>query len=106
MISIRRAAKEPYFALTIEIYSLHIDGTFIKIFRGGLISGGSCAGAILLSATLALGLAELRGTALFMTLAAAPAALAKFRRLKQTPKPSKFEMKFTRERGFEPARHG
>ncbi len=55
-------------------------GTLIKIFRGRLISGGfACAGAILLSATLALGLADLRGAELFVTLAALPAGLALMR---------------------------
>ena len=55
-------------------------GTLIKIFRGRLISGiFACAGAILLSATLALGLADLRGAELFVTLAALPAALALMR---------------------------
>ena len=55
-------------------------GTLIKIFRGRLISGIlACAGAILLSATLALGLADLRGAALFVTLAALPAGLALMR---------------------------
>lgn len=55
-------------------------GTLIKIFRGKLISGVfACAGAILLSATLSLGLADLRGAALFVTLAALPAALALMR---------------------------
>lgn len=55
-------------------------GTLIKIFRGRLISGIlACAGAILLSATLALGLADLRGAELFVTLAALPAALALMR---------------------------
>lgn len=55
-------------------------GTLIKIFRGRLISGVfACAGAILLSATLALGLADLRGAELFVTLAALPAALALMR---------------------------
>lgn len=55
-------------------------GTLIKIFRGRLISGIlACAGAILLSATLALGIADLRGAELFVTLAALPAALALMR---------------------------
>lgn len=55
-------------------------GTLIKIFRGRLISGVlACAGAIILSATLALGLADLRGAELFVTLAALPAALALMR---------------------------
>ena len=55
-------------------------GTLIKIFRGRLISGVfACAGAILLSATLALGLADLRGAELFVTLAALPAGLALMR---------------------------
>ena len=55
-------------------------GTLIKIFRGRLISGVlAFAGAILLSATLALGLADLRGAELFVTLAALPAALALMR---------------------------
>jgi len=55
-------------------------GTLIKIFRGRLISGVfACAGAILLSVTLALGLADLRGAALFVTLVALPAALALMR---------------------------
>lgn len=55
-------------------------GTLIKIFRGRLLSGVfACAGAILLSATLALGLADLRGAELFVTLAALPAALALMR---------------------------
>ena len=55
-------------------------GTLIKIFRGRLISGVlAFAGAILLSATLALGLADLRGAALFVTLAALPAGLALMR---------------------------
>ena len=55
-------------------------GTLIKIFRGRLISGIlACAGAILLSATLALGLADLRGAELFVTLAALPATLALMR---------------------------
>ena len=55
-------------------------GTLIKIFKGRLISGVfACAGAILLSATLALGLADLRGAELFVTLAALPAALALMR---------------------------
>lgn len=55
-------------------------GTLIKIFRGRLISGVfACAGAILLSATLALGLADLRGAELFVTLAALPAALVLMR---------------------------
>ena len=55
-------------------------GTLIKIFRGRLISGVfACVGAILLSATLALGLADLRGAELFVTLAALPAALALMR---------------------------
>ena len=56
------------------------SGILIKIFRGRLISGVfACAGAILLSVTLALGLADLRGVALFVTLAALPAALALMR---------------------------
>jgi len=56
------------------------SGTLIKIFRGRLISGVlACAGAILLSITLALGLADLRGAELFVTLAALPAALALMR---------------------------
>lgn len=55
-------------------------GTLIKIFRGRLLSGVlAFAGAILLSATLALGLADLRGAALFVTLAALPAGLALMR---------------------------
>ena len=55
-------------------------GTLIKIFRGRLISGVfACAGAILLSVTLALGLADLRGAELFVTLAALPAGLALMR---------------------------
>ena len=55
-------------------------GTLIKIFRGRLISGVfACAGAILLSVTLALGIADLRGAELFVTLAALPAALALMR---------------------------
>ena len=55
-------------------------GTLIKIFRGRLISGIlAFAGAILLSVTLALGLADLRGAELFVTLAALPAALALMR---------------------------
>jgi len=55
-------------------------GTLIKIFRGRLISGIlAFAGAILLSITLALGLADLRGAELFVTLAALPAALALMR---------------------------
>ena len=55
-------------------------GTLIKIFRGRLISGIlACAGATLLSATLALGLADLRGAELFVTLAALPAVLALMR---------------------------
>ena len=55
-------------------------GALIKIFRGRLISGVfACASAILLSATLALGLADLRGAELFVTLAALPAALALMR---------------------------
>ena len=55
-------------------------GTLIKIFRGRLISGIlAFAGAILLSATLALGIADLRGAELFVTLAALPAALALMR---------------------------
>lgn len=55
-------------------------GTLIKIFRGRLISGVfACAGAIILSATLALGIADLRGAELFVTLAALPAALALMR---------------------------
>ena len=55
-------------------------GTLIKIFRGRLISGVfAFAGAILLSATLALGLADLHGAELFVTLAALPAALALMR---------------------------
>ena len=56
------------------------SGTLIKIFRGRLISGIlAFAGAILLSATLSLGLADLRGAELFVTLAALPAALALMR---------------------------
>ncbi len=56
------------------------SGTLIKIFRGRLISGVlAFAGAILLSATLALGLADLRGAELFVTLSALPAALALMR---------------------------
>ena len=56
------------------------SGILIKIFRGRLISGVfACAGAILLSVTLALGLADLRGAALFVTLVALPAALALMR---------------------------
>ena len=56
------------------------SGTLIKIFRGRLISGVfAFAGAILLSATLALGIADLRGAELFATLAALPAALALMR---------------------------
>lgn len=56
------------------------SGTLIKIFKGRLISGVlAFAGAILLSATLALGLADLRGAELFVTLAALPAALALMR---------------------------
>lgn len=56
------------------------SGTLIKIFRGRLISGIlAFAGAILLSATLALGLADLRGAELFVTLAALPAGLALMR---------------------------
>ena len=56
------------------------SGTLIKIFRGRLISGVlACAGAILLSVTLALGLADLRGAELFVTLAALPAGLALMR---------------------------
>ena len=56
------------------------SGTLIKIFRGRLISGiFAFAGAILLSVTLALGLADLRGAELFVTLAALPAALALMR---------------------------
>ena len=55
-------------------------GILIKIFRGRLISGVlAFAGAILLSVTLALGLADLRGAELFVTLAALPAALALMR---------------------------
>ena len=55
-------------------------GTLIKIFRGRLISGVfACAGAILLSATLALGLADLRGAELFVMLVALPAGLALMR---------------------------
>ncbi len=55
-------------------------GTLIKIFSGRLISGVlAFAGAILLSVTLALGLADLRGAELFVTLAALPAALALMR---------------------------
>lgn len=55
-------------------------GTLIKIFRGRLLSGVfACVGATLLSATLALGLADLRGAELFVTLAALPAALALMR---------------------------
>ena len=55
-------------------------GTLIKIFRGRLISGVlAFAGAILLSATLSLGLADLRGAELFVTLAALPAGLALMR---------------------------
>nr|WP_315057745.1 hypothetical protein [uncultured Campylobacter sp.] len=55
-------------------------GILIKIFRGRLISGVfACAGAILLSVTLALGLADLRGAELFVTLAALPAGLALMR---------------------------
>ncbi len=55
-------------------------GTLIKIFRGRLISGVfACASAILLSATLALGLADLRGAELFVTLAALPAGLTLMR---------------------------
>ncbi len=56
------------------------SGTLIKIFRGRLISGVfACAGAILLSATLALGIADLRGAELFVTFAALPAGLALMR---------------------------
>ena len=56
------------------------SGTLIKIFRGRLISGVlACAGAIILSVTLALGLADLRGAELFVTLAALPAALVLMR---------------------------
>ncbi len=56
------------------------SGILIKIFRGRLISGVlACAGAIILSATLALGIADLRGAELFVTLAALPAALALMR---------------------------
>lgn len=56
------------------------SGTLIKIFRGRLISGVlACAGAILLSITLALGLVDLRGAELFVTLAVLPAALALMR---------------------------
>lgn len=56
------------------------SGTLIKIFRGRLISGVlAFAGAILLSVTLALGIADLRGAELFVTLAALPAALALMR---------------------------
>ena len=52
----------------------------IKIFRGRLISGVlAFAGAILLSATLTLGLADLRGAELFVTLAVLPATLALMR---------------------------
>ncbi len=55
-------------------------GILIKIFRGRLISGVfAFAGAILLSVTLALGLADLRGAELFVTLAALPAALVLMR---------------------------
>ena len=55
-------------------------GTLIKIFRGRLISGVlAFAGAILLSVTLALGIADLRGAELFVTLAALPAGLALMR---------------------------
>ncbi len=55
-------------------------GTLIKIFRGRLISGVlAFAGAILLSATLALGLADLRGAELFVMLVALPAGLALMR---------------------------
>ncbi|AKT92434.1 hypothetical protein [Campylobacter gracilis] len=55
-------------------------GTLIKIFRGRLISGVlAFASAILLSATLALGLADLRGAELFVTLAALPAGLTLMR---------------------------
>nr|WP_314520862.1 hypothetical protein [uncultured Campylobacter sp.] len=55
-------------------------GTLIKIFRGRLISVVlAFAGAILLSVTLALGLADLRGAELFVTLAALPAGLALMR---------------------------
>ncbi len=55
-------------------------GILIKIFRGRLISGVfACAGAIILSATLALGIADLRGAELFVTLAALPAALVLMR---------------------------
>lgn len=55
-------------------------GTLIKIFRGRLISGVlAFAGAILLSATLSLGIADLCGAELFVTLAALPAALALMR---------------------------
>ncbi|WP_297897377.1 hypothetical protein [uncultured Campylobacter sp.] len=56
------------------------SGILIKIFRGRLISGVlAFAGAVLLSVTLALGLADLRGAALFVTLAVLPAALALMR---------------------------
>lgn len=55
-------------------------GTLIKIFRGRLISGVlAFTGAILLSVTLAIGLADLRGVELFVTLAALPAGLALMR---------------------------
>lgn len=55
-------------------------GILIKIFRGRLVSGVfACASAILLSATLALGLADLRGAELFVTLAALPAGLTLMR---------------------------
>lgn len=55
-------------------------GTLIKIFRGRLISGVlAFAGAILLSITLALGLADLRGAELFVTLTTLPAGLALMR---------------------------
>ena len=55
-------------------------GILIKIFRGRLISGVlAFAGAILLSVTLALGLADLRGAELFVTLTALPAGLAVMR---------------------------
>ena len=56
------------------------SGILIKIFRGRLLSGVlAFAGAILLSATLALGLADLHGAELFVTLAALPAVLALMR---------------------------
>lgn len=55
-------------------------GTLIKIFRGRLLSGVlAFAGAIILSVTLALGLADLCGAELFVTLAALPTALALMR---------------------------